>query len=284
MQVMRVIASMSVVVWSGAAAAQPCIRGRTTPMLVSLDGDAVKFCFDLGDSVACYREALADGALSTWTAPSKPAEQPTSLKLDGSKVTLGKTTIATKLPQSPDKPLQAAANAAGTLLAVWDSAGTKKTIETYDVATGSRLASFHAGSTDEACVGVSFLGDTLMIDESNCAGPDDTAWLATKAGKRLAMVGGGKGIPTFEITPARVKDSVWAFNSAGGDEVALQDVGSGKVVKKIKLGDNRGILTNAMVGDDKRLVVVLGDDNAGDVAAIDLATDKVTRQSPAKCP
>jgi hypothetical protein len=64
----------------------------------------------------------------------------------------------------------------------------------------------------------------------------------------------------------------------------MQDVATGKVIKKIRLGDNRGIMTNAMVGDDKRLVVVLGDDNAGDVAAIDLETDKVTWQRPAKCP
>ena len=127
---------------------------------------------------------------------------------------------------------------------------------------------------------VAFAGDTLDISNVECGATTGKEWLATKLGKRIAAIGGASPIMTGS-PPVHVTDNTWAFTPDGGDVVILQDVVTGKVVKRISVGKADPDSPATLVGDSTHIVLIYGGTRAGDLAVIDVATGKVT-QFPAK--
>ena len=187
-------------------------------------------------------------------------------------------------------PLRASVNEAGTLMVV-EIPGVSSTVafaETYDLVTGKRIARFKVAKPDGPCGGAELLGDTVMLTTSVCEGPGESSWLATPAGKKIAMVGGKDSISTAETTPVRVDGDVWAFDAGnGGAEVVLQNVRTGAVTKRIALPTDadRGGPATALASDGAGgLVVVTGDPHDGDVLVLDVAAGTVKKTySPPLC-
>jgi hypothetical protein len=281
------------------AAAPVCIAGQDTPRLLRLRGGAVEQCLEL-DPVTCYATNLRSGRLSR--LPGQPPSNDPLPRFapdgDEPKLTIGDDTVevcrangsACKTLKArgevdPGLGLGAAANPAGTkaVLSYLDG-GT--VVETFDVASGKPLGRFTGRSAHSACVNAEFVGATLLVREQECGGATKLTWLATPAGKRIAEVGGKKGM-TVAYQPAHLEGERWAFASAAGDTVVVQDVATGKVERRLALG--RGPTgagkdaTVSLIGDGHTLVVVHQGARQGELAVIDVGTWKVTKHRAARC-
>ncbi len=277
-----------------------CIRPGGAPIMLQFDGSRLGFCVtksSSADGAPCYSITVPDGVISDAptiaVAPPDidypirvsseyPTVQLTGSELKACKATGRCTTMTSRLATAGAERLRTNANAAGTLLAVWQDLAQPK-VELFDLSTGRRLAAFSAGTPHEPAVYVSFAGDTVIVHEGNGVG-SDTAWLATKSGKRINHVGGKARLRTKDLGPVQVKGTVWAFNSAEGD-VVLQDVRTGNVRSTIAIGHTVDMY---MFGDRSRLVLLsVGEAEPGtesyEIAVVDLATDTVTHHPLARC-
>lgn len=266
---------------SVARADAPCITAFRTAQRVAIDGNAVMFCDDEGPKKQqCFARDLATGATTSTKVADvvDPADGPT-LSIDGKRAKVCTAAGACKklTPKARvDEGLGMHGMARGNLAVLINMSQ----IETFDVKTGKRLAGFSAGKGD--CTNVALLdGDVLYVHNQFC-GDDEkgTHWFASAKGKKLADVGGTK--PTHVVEPA-ILDTALAFVAFTGDEVIVQDWKSGKVTRRIALGKPSSESWPAIEGDAKRLVVVYGGDRRGDVAVIDLATEKVTALAAKRC-
>jgi hypothetical protein len=276
------------------AAPATCMAADAEPVLIAIDANKLRQCAWDGAHLSCFATELATGAWSSAAAPAG-SERPRIAPIAGApKIDVGDQratvchadgsackTLTPKSPVDPGLGLSAAANAAGTLGAL-GYYGDKTWVETFDLATGKRIARVAAGSKKVKCVTVDVLGDALYVDEAVCGGEVSTAWLGSKAGKRIAAVGGAQPIhPSGQAV--HLADTLWAFSAAAGDTVVLQDVKTGKVTKRIAIGPAVETASAALVGDARRLVLVFGGSRAGDVAVVDLASDKVTSYPGKRC-
>ena len=125
-------------------------------------------------------------------------------------------------------------------------------------------------------------GDTLDASRSECGTNTGKEWLASKSGKVLARIGGASPIMTGG-PPVHVTDDVWAFAPDTGSVVVLQDVVTGKVMKRVAIGKADPNSLATLVGNSTHLVLVYGGARAGDLAVIDIATGKVTSFSANRC-
>src|SRR5262249_26829704 len=116
------------------------------------------------------------------------------------------TEIFAESPVDAGLGMHAAVNEPGSLVAL-SSVGW---IETSGLATQKRIAKFKTGPKESPCNWIEWAGDTLVITELRCGKASGTAWLATKTGKKIGMVGGAKPLEIAAMT--RVKGSLWAFN------------------------------------------------------------------------
>ena len=94
------------------------------------------------------------------------------------------------------------------------------------------------------------------------------------------MVGGDKA---FNQAGAVDVGAQIAFVTPGADAVVLQDKKTGAVTKRIAIGppDANDFM---VAGHGNRFVVVFGDKRAGDVAVVDVVTDKVVVHTAKRCP
>lgn len=273
--------------------AAPCVKNASEPTQLSIAGGAVKFCLGQGNQRACYTVALDSGALGTIAAPKGETQRfaPTSpqpkIEVGDASVSVCNAdgsacrTLKPKGEVDPGLGITAAVNEAGTLAALGYLANRPQ-VELFDLTNGKRLGKLAAGSKKLMCLELSFVGDSLYVGEAECGSETTSAWLATRMGKKVAAVGGN---PAFKPSgdTVHVEKNVWAFGSAAGDAVVLQDVKTGKVSKRIAIGPASDEASAALLGDGKRLVVVFDGSRAGDVAIVDLATDKVTTHAAARC-
>jgi hypothetical protein len=275
-----------------------CIAGQDTPRLLRIRDGAVEQCLEF-DTVTCYATNLLSGRVSHLPAP--PPSNDTLPRFapngDEPKVTIGDNTVDVCRPNSvdckrltasgevdPGLGLSAAVNLDGSkaVLSYLDG-GT--VVETFDVASSKPLGRFAGRSAHSACVNAEFVGDALLVREQECGGATKLTWLATPAGKRIAEVGGKKGMPVA-YQPAHLQGELWAFASASGDAVVVQNVATGKVERRIALGRApKGTTqdTASLVGDGHTLAVVYQGARQGDVAVIDVATWKVTKHRADRC-
>jgi hypothetical protein len=260
-----------------AHAEAPCITAFRTAQRVTIDGNAVKFCDDEGPKKQqCFARDLATGATtSTKVTDAVDAPDGPTLSIDGKKAKVCTAAGACKklTPKARvDEGLGMHGMARGKLAVLINM----DRIETFDVKSGKRLAGFSAGKGD--CTNVAVLdGDVLYVHNQFC-GDDEkgTHWFASAKGKKIADV------PVHVVEPA-ILDTALAFVAFTGDEVIVQDWKSGKVTRRIALGKPSSESWPAIEGDAKRLVVVYGGDRRGDVAVIDLATEKVTTHAAKRC-
>src|SRR6185436_9716593 len=106
-------------------------------------------------------------------------------------------------------------------------------IDTFDLKSGKRLATFKTGPKQSSCNALEFAGDTLVIGEETCGEDGMTAWLATAKGKKLADVGGDNPITLGFQSIAPVAGTSFAFSTLTGEAVVVQDVKTGKVAKRL---------------------------------------------------
>lgn len=266
-----------------------CLEGAGLPRFLELRGDALELCVagEGADSetVSCYLMNLTSGQLRR-TAARAPAA-PYKLELGDDDVQICATsgppackTIRASGEVDPGLGLAAELNSDGTKI-VLAYMGADTTVETFEVATGKRLMQTSGRAKNAMCIYGSFTGDSVLVQERDC-GADGllASWLAGPDGKRLADAGGGKAFATT-LEPAHVSGDTWAFAAARGEAVALQDVETGKVKKKVTLG-KKGPRA-AVVADDKRVVAAYEGARLGEVAVIELATYKVKKLSAPRC-
>lgn len=241
------------------------------------------FCFD---GQACYAADLASGGLKSSGPAGKDlpllAPEPDEPQLkDPDSITVCKhdgsacKKLVPKHDVDPGIGITSAVNAAGTLGAIFVQGGTSY-VEVFDVASTKHVATFTVPNRG-MCGFLDFAGDTLDVTAVDCGdGSKGNEALYTKRGKRLAqlpfMTGGA---------PAHVTDNVWAFAPDDGSVIVLQDVVTGRLVKRISVGKGDPNSFATVVGDSAHIVVVYGGARAGDIAVVDVATGKVT-QFPAK--
>jgi hypothetical protein len=282
-------------VWASPVhAAPPCMWPTSDPVLLELDGNSLRMCQFDGRALTCFTEDLATGKWSPAAAPKTDDRPRVVPAATAPKVTTGEhdatvchsdgsacKKLAAKGPVDPGQGISAGANEAGTIGALEYLASGPQS-DTFDLATGKRIASFSAhAKKGHACGGVDVLGESVVVGTFECGTNTGEAWIGSKTGKKLAAVGGTK-----PIVPAgfyvHVDGDVWAFSSIGGDAVVLQDVKTGKVTKRIEVG-KPDKATVALLGDAKRLVIVYGGERAGDVAVIDLGSDKIVAHPGTRC-
>jgi hypothetical protein len=145
-----------------------------------------------------------------------------------------------ELPRDPladDEPPSAAVSDDGRLIAVATAPGDVDTRRpgrgvVYDVAAGRRIRMLELGA---GIAELAFLGDTLLVTDTRCAGACVGSWLVEpRTGKRLGAVGGTDPLHTSERSAARVSGDVWAFDDDRAERVVYQDVRTGRVVGRFK--------------------------------------------------
>jgi DNA-binding beta-propeller fold protein YncE len=265
-----------------------CVKGGDHAHSLGLSTTSASFCFD---GQGCYAADLASGTLKA-TGPAGKDLPLLAPEPDAPKVTEGAADITVchhdgsackklvaKNQIDPGINFTSAVNASGTLGAIAVLGGPIH-IEVFDVASANHVATFalpHGG----LCGYVSFAGETLDVMQVDCGdGTSGKEWLYTKRGKQIARVGGAAPFLTGGA-PVHVTDDVWAFAPSDGSVIVLQDVVTGKVMKRISVGKADPNMWATLAGDSAHLVLVFGGARAGDIAVVDVATGKVT-QFPAK--
>ena len=232
-------------------------------------------------------------------------------------------------------PTSVAINQAGTTVAI---AAGKSPIEVWDVTSNKKLTSIKFAKKDYRCGTPVVVGDVLAISVDVCAGPGIGAnqrtlgagpgiganqrtlgagpgiganqrtlgagpvargALFTKAGKRIADIG-GPDFGSFGLRHTQVDGNIWAFLEESASRLVLQDVVTGKIISTVPLtgfwtNESQGTKSvepplgepgeSALVrGGPGKLIVVGGSPGPGSVAVVDLdnGAAKVTR--PAMCP
>ncbi|MEZ4404358.1 MAG: hypothetical protein R3B06_30335 [Kofleriaceae bacterium] len=280
----------------------------TDPATISAatsDGTSVQFCTGGDEEVAgCFQVGLDDGQLAKLT--EAPAPQQASLEAPSAEVettptevkvcaTIASgdqacTTLRPKVARGASSPIRAAVNASGKLMVAMlgDGERGKGYAEVWDVGKKKKLTTIKYGKGDYTCGVGSFVGDSLFISASVCAGPDARGALYSVKGKKLADVG-SKDFGTYGTVPIQVEAARWAFLEEGGGAVALQDVSTGAVIRTVELvglwtagsedgdalaGGNPG--ESALVrGGPGQLIAVAGSPRAGSVAVVTIDSGEV---------
>jgi hypothetical protein len=267
---------------SVSAEPEPCLAGGASITKAELIDRRVDFCDDNEDKPVCLSVDLTTGAARKRGAGA-------SLGMAIATIEVGTRTA--KVCQPGGKPcktlkpkarvdeglgMSGVVNDMGTLAVLLNL----EQVETFDAKTGKRIAQFKSGTA--SCATVSFVGDeTLYVWSEDCGGGDGTSWLATKKGKKIAIVGGDK--PIEAMPPVLLEKTRAAFVSERGDVLVVQDITSGAVEKRLALGVAVEETMPTVLGSGSRAVVVYGGKRAGDVVVVDLATDKVTTHPGKRC-
>jgi hypothetical protein len=189
----------------------------------------------------------------------------------------------------------------------------RQDIETWDLASARRLARFPAGTTPaRPCAGAQLLDDAVLVTTGACdskpdfahmddeayaargpvvlgavLGSADGAYLATLGGKRIAAVG-DPATAMIVKAPIRIGEHRWAFATATGDAVVIQNVATGKIEQRIATGAPVEPGMVAVNGDSSgHLVLVYGGatPRAHTLVSLDVASRAVTEfRAPPECP
>lgn len=131
-------------------------------------------------------------------------------------------------------------NPGGSLVALISGTPGAQWVETFERATKRRIARFSAGTTAaQPCARAQLLGDTVLVTTGACTAralPAPGAYLATPAGKQLALVGGDQPLALSSTPPVALGGHRWAFVAATGDTVVIHDASTGVVERRIATG------------------------------------------------
>ncbi len=252
------------------------------------DGARVQYCVGTNDA-ECFALDLETGRFTRLTAPPKPTEAPRAQVVTTNpelKVCMSESCTALTPNILPGSTvIRGAANAAGTyaVFLLGDAPQGKGYAEIWDVAKTKRAGTFRYARGEFKCGEVALLDDTIYLSASQCGAPAARATLYTLKGRKIANVG-GKDFGTYGGAFAQVSGNTWAFLEENGNELVLQDIVKGKVVKTIdtsslfKLGGaemgNPGESALVRVSDTK-LAVVAGAPSSGSVGLVDVPTGEI---------
>lgn len=285
-----------------AAKAPACIQPPETEANVTrATGDASKLSFCIGATTEqCFALDLVGGKLA------RLAEAPVGDRRGAHVETINpelkvctggdcKTLTPNILPGVA--ALHATTNDAGTIAVVLlgDAAAGKGYAEVWDVATGKRTATFKYTRGEFKCGEVRMAGDSIFLNASTCGSPAARGALYSLKGKKIANVG-GKDFGTFGNALAHVEGTTWGFLEENGNQLAIQDVAKGKVIKLIDITHlwspdgqkakdamgNPGESALVPLGNGK-LAVIAGAPSTGKVAIVDVASGSVTLATAPLC-
>ena len=254
------------------------------------EGNRVLYC--VGGDTACFAMHLASGKLERLKSPPAVASAAGARVVTSDpklEVCTGSDCKALTPKIMPGaSPIHATTNAAGThfIVLLGDAEGGKGYGEIWDVGKQKKLSTFRYARGDYRCGEVAMLGDTILVNATNCNGPTARAQLFSLKGAKLANVGKGD-FGTYGGAMAQLSPSSWAFLDENGLRVAVQDVTRGKLAKSIDVSalwrDEGGVKDamgtpgeSAIVRvDDGRLAVIAGSPHNGSIAEVELATGAV---------
>jgi hypothetical protein len=253
------------------------------------DGQQVQYCIggDEGAKVECFAVDLGPNTFHRLVDPPKATAvgrahvETTNPKLEV--CTSGTCTSLTAKVMPAAATLRAATNNEGTFAVVLlgDAPKGGGYAEVWDVAKTRKAATFRYAAGVFRCGDVAMLDNTIFLSAAQCGQPAARAGLYNLAGRKIANVG-GKDFGTYGSAYVQVDGNTWAFLEENANQVVLQDIVKGKVVKTIDtatlFGDSKmgtpGESALVKLGDG-RLVVIAGSPATGNLAIVDIASGKV---------
>jgi len=210
------------------------------------DDKTATFCLkkesDEKGASTCTTVDLATGAYRPAAAlPARPAAPAAALtiKQDAQGVEACKAGACTKLelpaPKVEDGSVSeyrvAVSEDGKRLVATGDAL---EGVVFLDGVTGKKLRTVKIASADSCIDDAYFLGESVYIAASNCAGPGGSAVLYSFAGKKLGDVG-AQGFNTFGAEPLQVAGDQWAVAGYGGSGVLVFDARTGKELHLVEV-------------------------------------------------
>lgn len=243
-----------------AALAKDCVPaevsgviGGLDPEIARLEGAAVEECGLLGEERKCVVTDLTTGARSVLAVdeydvkrmPSYPAGFDDGIVRDEKrpvvKVCMSAETGCKDLDAGQILTGRFNADRSQVVLTTWDG-GRKARL--YDTASLELKQAFDIAEGDVPdCTFTSFAGNQLVMSTGPCTG-GGTSWILDPAtGKKVAEIGGDK--PFFIkdgqfVAVPQAGANAWAFRSADGDHVVMQDVVTGEVLARLDLKEAVG--------------------------------------------
>lgn len=283
------------------APAPACVPSQDAAVIshATAEGGRVMYC--VGGDNACFAMDLASGALTRMSAP--PADPPgggAKVKTTSPEIEVcsgGECKQLTPKILPGASPIHAVTNSAGTVfvLLLGDAEGGKGYAEIWDVAKQRRTATFKYARGDYRCGELAMLGETVLVNASNCSGPTARATLWTVKGAKIGNVGKGD-FGTFGNARAQLTLTDWAFLDENGNKLAIQDVQKGKVKRVLDvsaLWRDEGSAVKDALGtpgesalvrvDDDHLAVIAGSPHEGSVGIVDLASGDLRVLPAAHC-
>lgn len=224
------------------SASAPDARSLSLCVAVESYGDAparLPACFVLDIAAGAFRPR----APTAHEALRRDEPGDTTIQRDGTRVTVchagacrGVTIpeLATRDPDDPTGPGLAISDSRRLVAAITkqgdlDAEAPARAV-VYDLASGRRIRRLDLGG---AFASLDFLGETLLVTTTPCAGPCSSSRLVDpRTGRKLGALGGTQALNTSELTAARVTGDVWAFNDWGSPAIVYQDVRTGRVVRR----------------------------------------------------
>jgi hypothetical protein len=213
------------------------------------DDTTATICVDLQDpdgydkkTTKCLALDLASGTYKTATAPAKPAE-PITFKQSTKAVEActGDKCVTLDVPKLPPSD-----EGAPTEYNIHASADRKKLIVVgggstqmggftiVDAASGKKQLFVKMGSESDCLEDAYFVGDTIYVLTSVCAGPGGMGHFLHADGKEFAKIDQEK-INVYGAIPLQVDGDQWAFSDFGGGNFAIYDVKTGKEARMITI-------------------------------------------------
>jgi hypothetical protein len=272
----------------------PCIQPPELDSAITnarVDGTRLGFC--IGKTTEqCFQLELVSGILTRLKAPPAAEVTGAHVELATPKLDVCKDKACTSLTPKVMPAmtgLRATTNAAGTIAVVLlgDAPAGKGYAEIWDVAAGKRTATFKYARGEFRCGDVRILGDAIYLNVAACGTPAARGTLYSLKGKKIAPVG-GKDFGTFGNALVHVDGTQWAFLEENGNQLVIQDVAKGKVVKTIDvthLWSTDGQKSKDAMGNPGesalvslgpgQIAVIAGAPSTGKIATIDVATGDV---------
>jgi hypothetical protein len=237
------------------AAAQPgyCVTADMENVLAAFGADDTTATFCLGKegddagSPTCTAVDLATGAYrAAAAAPVAPDAPPPALDIKQHEkgVEACKDAACRKLdlpkPGIEDGqifPYKTAVSSDGRRVVAFQGAGAD--VVFLDAATGKRVKTLKLANDSTCIESAHFVGESVYVETSNCAGPGGSGAVYSWAGKKLADVA-PEAFNPFGAEPISVGGDRWALVGFGGGDVLVFDGKTGKQVHLIEIPEPAG--------------------------------------------
>lgn len=232
------------------------VIGGMDPEVSRLEGGAVEVCGLMGEDRRCVvtdlttnaRSVLEVEELDVHRMPSYPAGFDDDIIRDEKrpvvKVCLSAEQGCKDLDAGQILTARFDATRSQVVLTTWDG-GRKARV--YDTATLELKHTIDIADGEVPdCTFARFVGANLVVSTGPCTG-GGTSWLVEPAtGKKVADIGGETPVfikdGLFVAVP-QAGENAWAFRSADGDHVVMQDVVTGAVLGRLDLKEAVGDTT-----------------------------------------